>query len=163
MAGKRNPPLTPSQVLKAEEVWGTKGHFQRNIVVESLGKKAMPTTWGEWQELSNNIYKDVKRVKVVVEDLVEADENPKTTKFIMIGKTMDAHQLQVVFPMTTNLFDEVTKMADEAIFEIDFNGITWQQIAAIKNPDEVVTNSTKGTCLLHGVNPTPVTTEVINA
>jgi hypothetical protein len=152
-------PHVKAPTVTREEAWGTKGYFQRKVVGELLGDKVVPFTHEQWHEFTNVHYSRADKIKVVIDDLIEADEDPKTRNFIMIGRTLDKFSVPVVFPMKADLFDAVSKMANEAIFEIDYNGLTWQQVDALKNRSEIIVNDSKGMMLLHGINPKPVVVE----
>jgi hypothetical protein len=146
----------PARLKEAEEAWGTKGYFQRQIVANLLGDKVVPFTHHEWTKFTNELYARADKVKVIVNDIIEADDEPKSDKFLLVGKTLDAHAIPVVFPMKARLFSEISHMANEAIFEIDYNGITWQQVDAIQNSERMTMDKHKGMMLLHGRNPVPI-------
>lgn len=74
----------------------------------------------------------------------------------MIGRTMNKDQLPVVFPMRGVNFERVMAMADEAVFEIDYSGITWNRVDQLPIPTGAKLEDWDGFALLHGVNPQPI-------
>ena len=133
----------------------TKSTSSTRRVLEALGKITSATLHSEWQKLLE-LYKGKNKIKVVVNDLVEADDTPKTNSFILIGRTCDEHNLQVVFPLKEKTFDQVMELSSDSLFEIDYSGLTWSRSNYIDVDTTKPLDEWPGVVLLHGINPQPV-------
>lgn len=137
-------------------IMDTRSMEMKERVIKHLGtqiKEGMK--YAAW-EAKQREYIGVNKVKVAVHELVEADDNPRTDNFLMIGRTMNKDQLPVVFPMRGVNFERVMAMADEAVFEIDYSGITWNRVDQLPIPTGAKLEDWDGFALLHGVNPQPI-------
>jgi predicted glutamine amidotransferase len=133
----------------------TKSHDAAERVVAALGKHIIPVLNGEWHNFTE-IYKGKQKIRVLVDDLVEADANPKSRNYILIGKTLDENRLHVVIPMKDKSLNEIIELSDQAIFEIEYSGITWRRVDSIPVQTKSPLETWGGLCLLHGVNPVPI-------
>lgn len=143
--------------LKAPDISiSTKNKSSTDKIVGALTTTYQPITNMGWRQLTT-AYRDVKKVKVFVDDLVEADDYPKTKNFIVMGKTLDENRVHVCFPMIDVDFAKLQEQMADAVFEVDYSGITWHRI--IKNQTEekeLNYDNFKGLALMHGLNPKPI-------
>lgn len=133
----------------------TKNPAVCNKIIDALGKVHTPVTNLGWRQLMD-MYKKSEKIKVFVDDLVEADDYPKTKNFIVMGKTLDENRVHVCFPMKDVEFEKLQELMADAVFEIAYSGITWHRITDPDNLKEKNIDKFKGLALMHGLNPTPI-------
>jgi hypothetical protein len=103
-------------------------------------------------------YPDGQKLKVIVDDLTEADDAPKTHNFMMIGRTLDQNHAYVMFPFTESDFSKVVAMANEGVFEVEVNGHAWRRTEP-GNTDKKHIADFQGVAVINAVNPTAIYTQ----
>jgi len=115
-----------------------------------------PRLYSDYSVLGEE-YKVGEKFRVLVNDLVEADDNPKTKNFILIGRTMDRNKLPVAFHISDQSLESVCELTARAVFEVEFNSLRWSRVEELFPVD--ITMDLKdwpGVCLLHGKNAKPI-------
>lgn len=137
----------------------TKAPATRARILKALAHN--PTLRGimnaEWEALMKH-YNTRGKIKVFVNDLVEADDHPKTKNFILLGKTLDEHRIDVCIPAKDKSLDSVIALTNDAIFEIETTGCTWSRMDDVfgKQDEEKDIRKWRGLVMLHGINPEPI-------
>jgi hypothetical protein len=117
-----------------------------------LGENAVVTKFKEYQSTAEKI-KTGQKLRVIINDMIEADDNPKTTNFFLMGETLDDSKIHVSLPMKENDFSKLMKCANEAIFEIEVDAITWKR-TDLKGSTNM--EDWEGMMILHGKNPVQI-------
>jgi len=146
--------LSPN-VVAQEVIIDTRSGVMAERIATALGSSLTPTTNGLFEELALKYFSKTK-LRVLVNDLVEADDHPKTTNFVLLGRTMDEHRLHVAIPMKEKSINEIIQLSSDAIFEVDYSGTTWRRVEAIDVNSKEPLADWKGLCLVHGTNPVPI-------
>ncbi len=145
---------TPSQ---KDIIIDTRNYDMRERIIKCIEKFITPVSNAAWCDMAEQ-YKSKSKVRVIVNDMVEADDYPKTRNYILIGKTLDANRLQVVFPMKDKSIEEIIEYAGEAVFEVETTAVTWQRVDSIPVDHGTDLKEWKGMALLHGTNAVPIYT-----
>lgn len=126
-------------------------------VVTCIGAKVNNTKYGDFISKLTTQYQVGTTVRVIINDIVEADDNPKTNNFILIGKTMDENKLHIAFPLLNHSLEDAITLTTAAIFDVKSSGVTWRRLDHIFPVDcSTNMNTWDGMALLHGSNATPV-------
>ena len=104
----------------------TQNAFVVDQVIKCLDKKVEPVLHGEFVEALKK-YPEKSHIKALMTDIAEADAYPRTKNFVMVGTTLDANKYPVVFSMTESEMDDMLKMNNGMIFEMDVINITWNR------------------------------------
>jgi len=151
------PKLTPRPVII-----DTRNPDVKARILGAMKDKPLMTQ-GEWMNLAE-AFKGRGKIAVLTNDLVEADDDPRTGNFVLMGKTCDKHQLDVCFPVTRQDLNKVISMASDAMFEVEYSGITWNRAQNVEQPGNDISKWV-GVSLLHGVNPVAIekATDAVNS
>jgi hypothetical protein len=137
----------------------TKSSVVKTRILAALGQTngLRGITNEEWITLMEH-YGKQEKVRVVVNDLIEADDYPKTKNFILLGKTLDDHRVDVCFPVKDQSLDAVIQLTNDAVFELKSTGVTWDRMDNLfgKQDDEKDMKKWRGCVLVHGVDPQPI-------
>lgn len=145
-------PYEPSPKI----VLSTQHPQQSDRIYTCLGADARKTVHGELPALRQE-YVARKSFRVIVNDIVEADENPKTKNFILLGRTMDIHQMNCAFLLTNQSLEDVIDLQDKAIFEVQFDNLIWKRADHVFPIDETKPMAEwPGMCVLHATHPNPI-------
>lgn len=145
----------PTTIRKRDSIT-TRTVVALDKVAETIGNALKGTTHEDFIKL-NELYANKKKVKVLVSELVEATSEPRTNDWILIGRTIDEHRMYCVFPMREKSLKEITETHIEALFEVDYSGLTWNRTPLIPNPRQGLTlPEMRGFALMHGVNAMPI-------
>lgn len=147
----------PTPPQNKDIIIDTRHYDMRARIIKCIEKFIEPVTNSSWIDMAEQ-YKFKSKVRVIVNDMVEADDYPKTRNYILIGKTLDANRLQVVFPMKDKTIEEIIGYAGDAVFEVETLAVTWQRVDSIPVEHGSDLKQWKGMALLHGSNPIPIYT-----
>jgi len=131
--------------------------FSGKVVARVLENKGKQATFKDYMTVTNEIHQGNK-LKVIVNDMEEADDVPKTKDFILIGKTMMNMVLHTAFHMHEDNFSNLMASTNSGVFEIEVDGITWHRLDGQVGVD---INEVNGIILVHGINPTPIYLETL--
>jgi len=133
-------------------------HSQKIIdrVVACIGANAKPTLYSQWIGQLSPKYSG-NTVRVLVNDIVEADDDPKGKDFILMGHTMDEFRMHVAFPIFNATLQDASALANSAVFDVDVSGVTWRRVDHLWPVDQRNNFSEwEGLALIHGGTPRPV-------
>lgn len=125
--------------------------YSKKIVERILSNKGKMAVFKDYMHVSNEL-KQGSKLKVIVDDMEEADDLPKTKDFLLIGKTLDNKYLHTSFYMHEDNFSNLMTSTNSGMFEIEVDGITWHRVDTSSKD----IGNTTGIILVHGVNPTPL-------
>lgn len=129
-------------------------HADVNRVLQGLGYKYTASTIKEHGEKTEG-YAKGQKIQVEIIGLTEADNNPKTDNFILIGRTRDQNKNYVAFPFKSTDFDSLIRMDTRSVFEVIVEGSTWSRLDTNGTTD--IADFT-GISIIHAKHPTPVIT-----
>lgn len=95
------------------------------------------------------------KVKVIVHDLTEADDTPRTNNYLLIGRLLNTPSVYAVFPMLNKQWSEVSRAVDSSVFEVEVNTFSWHRTES----QDVKGKSFEdfdGIICLHGKNAEPI-------
>ena len=129
-----------------------------NKFISAIQKDAVTMCFSDFSKTKEEL-KDQK-IKVVINDVQEADDVPKSDNFILIGKTLINNHLYATFHVKEKTFAKVIESTNDSVFEIENNGISWRRTEPLdtKKPME----EWQGIAILHGKNPVPIYQGVSN-
>lgn len=127
-------------------------------VLQVMGGKITPMSNKQWADLvSTKRYSSEKRIKVIVEEVVEASDEPNNSDYVFIGKTVDGSDIPTVFLMRDIGLAAALEHAAHSLFEIESLGLYWKRWESLfpvdmKQPLE----DWEGVVMVHGKNAIPV-------
>ncbi len=128
----------------------------RTAIQKLIGSQAAEIVHEDWK---NNLLKEFtkgSKIKVYAYDLLEADDNPKTKNFVVIGKAISGYDVHVAFLIRDVEFEKLTDMMDSAVFEVTVDVCSWQTSVFIENEPNCTLDKMKGMVVIHASNPSPV-------
>lgn len=145
---------TEGKGKKGATIYGTQPSVgERHIAINKVLEMKKP----EWNnqlfakyEALKGMYQAGQKIKVVISDLVEADDNPKTDTFFMLGIVQDSSRLPVSFKMKDADFAKISHSANDAVFEVEVDSIHWATVDLNGSTDM---SDWKGLMLIHAKNP----------
>jgi len=134
----------------------TRHHSQAEKIYACIGAQARKTMQGECAALRNE-YVDAKNFRVLVNDIIEADDEPKTKNFILLGRTIDRHRMNCAFLLCNQSLEDVIDLQDKAVFEVQFEDLVWKRMDNVfPINQQLPVQDWPGLCLLHASHPNPV-------
>lgn len=105
----------------------------------------------------NDVYKKGDKVKVIVSELTEATDEPRSKEFLMIGKTLNNQQMYAVFHMHEDQFETACRLANDGLFEVEVNRLAWHRTEGSEASHSGKPMADwQGVLCLHAVNATPI-------
>lgn len=146
-----NPPEHSPKI-----VLNTQHYKQSEKIYSCIGAQARKTFQGECIALRNE-YVNARHFRVLVNDMIEADDDPNTKNFIMMGRTMDRHQMHCAFLLCGQTLEDIIDLQDKAVFEVQFENLLWKRIDHVFPIDvKKPTDEWPGLCVIHASHPNPV-------
>lgn len=107
-------------------------------------------SWNGYVEM-RELYKEGVKIKVTVEDVVEAD-GPDSTSFLMLARGIGEFRPHVVFQVDEKEFDNWNKTVDNPgnLYEVEVEGASWR--AKPGQRSEISFNDRVGFGLVHAIN-----------
>jgi len=125
-------------------------------VISCIGVAAKPIKYAEFQSRYFAKYSG-NTIRVIVNDIVEADDNPKGRDFILMGHTMDDLQAHVAFPIFDKDLKDAQAWCSDAIFDVKVDRVTWRRVDHLFPADAPNDfQSWDGLALIHGKDAAPV-------
>ena len=134
----------------------TKVTTKVEAVAGSVDLTVMPwmprITCKQFQELRLN-YVDGNKVRVIVDDYI--DDDNKQPQVMVSGKTLDAHNIPVIFKLNRETLGILTDPTDahnveNTVFEITICGASWRNIDKVKHRN---IDDAEGLMILRGSHP----------
>lgn len=95
-------------------------------------------------------HKAGERMTVIIDNIFEADDNPRTSNFIMCGRLAAYPSVYAAFSVNEDNFNTLLEKTKNSVFHMDFSRATW---SVDDKTDKIEHNKKKGVCLVYGVNP----------
>lgn len=103
-------------------------------------------------------YKEGQKIKVIIDDMTEADDIIKTKNFLMIGRTLDENHAYVLFPFTEDNFTNLLAMANEGVFEVEVDGFVWRRTEPLDTLKTTI-EDWAGVAVIEAMRPVPIYTQ----
>ena len=133
--------------------YDTKQQSMQNRFLEAIRADMKVMTYAQWIDIAQRL-KDGTTVRIVVKDVVEANDDPKSADWLLIGNVMIHPSVYAVFHFEERDFSKISEMAGEAIFEMTVNGVTWKRTES--QDTTKMMNDWLGVVTVHGTNPAPI-------
>jgi predicted glutamine amidotransferase len=121
-----------------------------NRVLDSLKADCHTCTYKEYVDLGK-MYTKGDDIKVIVNDLTEATDDPKTTNYLFIGKPVGFRHVYSVFHQRVDDWNEAYHRANDGVFQAKVKTISWHRTESQdtkKHMDEWL-----GICIIHLSEP----------
>ncbi len=135
----------------------------RMKIAKCLTGQFNPVKHMRWKNTIFHDYVMGEEIRVLANDLIEADDHPRTKNYIIMGKTMDVHALPCAFIMNDVEFDRLQMMMANAIFKVTVERVTWQRHDTVEVDNTKPLEEWEGLVVVHTRNPKPVYMPVQNA
>ena len=153
-AALKLPYVPPEHIPKI--VLSTRHLIQSEKIYTCIGASARKTLNGELMALRSE-YVDAQHFRVLVNDIIEADDNPKTKNFILLGRTMDRHQMNCAFLLKNQSLEDVIDLQDKAVFEVKFEDLVWKRADHVFPIDQKLPlDQWPGMAVIHASSPNPI-------
>lgn len=126
-AAKDRKQIDSSQIFSRDTAFPGARYVEVGAVLEALGHKYTETMFKDHPTVSGS-YAKGDRVKVEIVGLTEADDNPKTDNFYLVGQTVDRNKAYVAFQFKTRDFDALIKMDRRTEFTVEVDSVTWTRL-----------------------------------
>jgi len=143
--------------LKNEE-FDTKGKTPMSKLMELLHQRCRTMSFSQYQQLNGEI-PDGTKLKVIINDLTNADDNPKSKDYLLVGQTMMNPSLYATFHVNDDNFGNlVANSTNDAVYEIEVNGVSWKctESQETKQKPNSSMDEWQGVVVVHGKNPQPI-------
>lgn len=104
-------------------------------------------TYQEFQTLQKVITSG-EHIKTIVSDLTEADNDPKTTNYLFIGKPVGLTNIYSMFQLREDDWGEAFRMANEGLFDMEIKRISWHRTESQDTKKDMA--DWLGVCCIHG-------------
>lgn len=130
--------------------------FQKVVAV--LKDKIVPTKHSQLKEICAKYDPKVYTpIKVKPFEVVELTDSKYEDDYLIIGRTMDEHQLLVAFKSYLKPLEEVIHMIETEILEVEHTGVVWRREEKLFPVDNNTPLDTwNGIAMIHGYAARPV-------
>lgn len=152
------PTLTLAYNNKDKKVINTLDRTCIKNFLDTIKVDCRVVSWAEYNKFQATYVKGSK-IRVVVENLAEADDEPKTKDFIMIGRCVGMDNVYSIFHLHESNFEYLCRLTNDSVFEMEVDRVAWNRTEPhdTKKPmDEWM-----GVISVHGINPTAVAVPTI--
>jgi hypothetical protein len=134
----------------------TKDKVYTDKVLGEIYDSCKTVTFAEFTRAQESL-KDGQKIKVIINAMVEADDDPKTSNFLMIGKPLNEHKCYTTFFMHEKNWGNLFASSNDAVFEVEVNGYSWHRTESHDSKKDVA--DMYGVMILHTKNPIPIYVE----
>lgn len=136
--------------------------FDGKLVDKALtifGKSVPCITNKVWDGLKKE-YPFRKKLKIVITEAIEANDDAIPTDFLLMGRTVDKEELPALCIISNISMQEVVDYLSTGIFEVEVSCLSWRRIDEVYPVDTTKhIDEWPGTVLLHTKNPVYVPIE----
>ncbi len=145
--------VPPEPHLQSVNITSVKDRGIVNKLLQAIYPNQTTMKYKDWYKIKDT-YVTRQRIRVVVNDVVEADNDPKTNNFLMIGRTLDNPKVYVTFHFKEDNFETVVASAADGVFEVDVDNCIWRRTCA--HDDSRNIEDFEGVTIVHASNPSPL-------
>jgi hypothetical protein len=136
-----------------------------NKILELLYPGMQTLAFKEFSTINSEL-KTGTKIKVIINNLTEATDDPKSEEFVLVGQTIDNSKMYAAFPVQEKEFSKAVASTNDSIFEMEIDRVAWRctEPEDVKQKNKKPMPDWQGVVIVHGKNPVPIyTTEQSNA
>lgn len=124
-----------------------------NKFYDCVAKTAQTIAYKDYCTIKDDL-KAGQKIKVLINDVSEADDLIKSDNFILIGRPFFNHKIYATFHVKEKTFSKLVPATQDALFEIDYDGMTWRRTEPLDSKKQM--EEWQGIAVVHGKNPSAI-------